>query len=76
MKGFQTIAPVRCSASWWDVPPPSRVKPPEVGFTNPNNIPMVVVLPEPLGPEQPEDVAPTHFQRDAVHGDDTAVSLG
>jgi hypothetical protein len=37
---------------------------------------MVVVLPEPLGPQKAEDLARLHHQVQTVHGDEIAVALG
>ena len=48
---------------------------PLVGCRIPAIIRMVVVLPAPFGSQQPEQLAPRHVERDAVHRGELAVAL-
>ena len=44
------MAPTRRSDSSSPSPEPNRLKVPEVGLSSPSSKPIVVVLPEPVGP--------------------------
>ena len=54
---------------------PSIAMSPAVGVSKPAIIISVVVLPEPLGPEQRQELARADVERDAVHRADAVVAL-
>ena len=54
---------------------PSTSTSPESRAVRPSQISIVVVLPAPFGPEQPEALAGRHLEVEAAHGDDVLVDL-
>ena len=69
MRGLSASAPRVTSTPRTLTSPPS-------GARRPSRISTVVVLPAPLGPEQPEDLAAGDVEVDAGDGLDVAVALG
>ena len=54
---------------------PSSVTPPLSAALSPSMISSVVVLPAPLGPEDPEELARTHLEAHTVDGTQIAIAL-
>ena len=53
----------------------SIINSPAVGSSTPSITLMVVVLPAPLGPSKPDDLAASHGKRDILERRDAGVSL-